>query len=68
MSRYRISVDREGCLADTICTAICSGNWYMADDGKASFKNEIIGEDDLECNREAALSCPTGVIKLKKIG
>lgn len=67
MSRYRIIVDREGCLADTICTAICSQNWYMADDGKASFRSGIIDDGQLECNREAARSCPTGVIKIEKL-
>lgn len=67
MSKYRISVDRSGCLADTICTAICPQNWFMDMDGKASFRNEIIDEEDLECNREAALSCPTGIIRINKI-
>lgn len=67
MTKYRISVDREGCLADTICTAICSDNWYMADDGKASYRDEIVDESQLQCNREAALSCPTGIIKIRKI-
>lgn len=68
MAKYRITVERDGCLADTICTAICSENWYMADDGKASFRSGEIDEKDYECNREASLSCPTGIIRITKIG
>lgn len=67
MAEYRISVDRNGCLADTICTAICSSNWFMDDDGKASFRKEIVDESEYECNKEAALSCPTGIIKITKV-
>lgn len=67
MSKYRISVDREGCLADTICTALCPDNWYIDNDGKASFKKEIIDESEYGDNKEAALSCPTGIIRIRKI-
>lgn len=67
LSRYRIDVERDRCLADTICTALSPENWYMDEDGKASFKKEIIDEGEYESNHEAALSCPTGIIKIRKI-
>lgn len=67
MVKYRISVDRNGCLADTICTAMCPENWFMDDDGKASFKKELIEEEEYQCNHEAALSCPTGIIKISRV-
>lgn len=67
MSKFRITVERSGCLADTICTAICSDNWFMDDDGKASFRKEIIDEEEYKCNIEAARSCPTGIIRVTKL-
>lgn len=67
MAKYKITLDREGCISDAICSSLCPENWYMAEDGKANFKKEKIGEDELECNKEAAKSCPTGIIKITKI-
>ncbi len=67
MAKYRISVDRSHCLADTICTALCPENWYMAEDGKAAMRREVIEESEYRSNHEAALSCPTGIIKIRKI-
>lgn len=64
LKQYRITVDREGCLADAICTAMCGENWFMDTDGRASFRNETIEESEYECNMEAAKSCPTGIIKI----
>ncbi|MCL5802403.1 MAG: ferredoxin [Thermoplasmataceae archaeon] len=67
MAGYKISLDRKGCLSDAICTALCPSNWFMDSDGKASFKNEVIGENELEDNMEASRSCPTGIIRISKI-
>lgn len=67
MVSYRISVDRDRCLADTICTAICPENWYMDEEGKAAFRKEVIDESGYECNHEAAKSCPTGIIKITRL-
>ena len=67
MTKYKITLDREGCVGDAICTALCSENWYMNSDGKASFRKEIIEESELNCNSEAEKSCPTGVIRISRI-
>lgn len=64
---YKISLDRKGCLSDAICTALCPSNWFMDTDGKASFRNEILNENELEDNMEASKSCPTGIIRISKI-
>ena len=66
MSRYRVSIDRKGCIGDAICTALCQ-NWYMDSDGKASFRNELIVQEEYDSNREASISCPTGVIKIDRV-
>ncbi len=66
MNRFRIDFEREKCLGDAICTAICS-NWYMDSDGKASYRNNEIGQEDYEENHEAEISCPAEIIKIRKI-
>lgn len=66
MVKFRIEIDRERCLGDAICTAICS-NWYMDSDGKASYRNSEIGQDEYVENHEAEISCPAAIIKIRKI-
>ena len=64
MTSYRITLDREGCIGDAICTALCPENWFMDEDGKAAFRKEVIEESEYQCNSEAENSCPTGVIRI----
>lgn len=67
MTRYKITLDRDGCIGDAICTALCQENWFMDSDGKANFKKAEFDDSELECNSEAEKSCPTGVIKILKL-
>lgn len=66
MAKYKVSIHRQGCIGDAICTAL-SKNWYMGIDGKASFRNEIIDESEYESNHEAEISCPVAVINIGKL-
>lgn len=66
MAKYKISIDRPGCIGDAICTAL-SRNWFMDSDGKASFHREIIDESEYESNYEAEISCPVAVIRMQKL-
>lgn len=66
MDKYRVSIDRQGCIGGAICTAL-SDNWFMDGDGKASFHNEVIEGPDYESNHEAEISCPVAVIKIQKL-
>lgn len=66
MAKYKVSIDRQGCIGDAICTAL-SRNWFMDSDGKASFRSEIIEESEYESNHEAEISCPVAVIRLQKL-
>jgi ferredoxin len=63
MATYKIVYDREGCIGAASCTAI-SENWEMSDDGKAIFHKEIISEEELAAEKEAAESCPVQVIHI----
>lgn len=65
MSSYRVSIDRKNCIGDAICTALCD-NFYMDSDGKASVRSEIIPDSKAEENIEAELSCPVGIIRIRK--
>jgi ferredoxin len=65
MAKYKIVQDRESCIADGVCAALCPDNWYIADDGLASpVKTEL---DDLGCNMDAAQACPVNIIHIYEI-
>ncbi|MEM3675566.1 MAG: ferredoxin [Thermoplasmataceae archaeon] len=64
--KYRVSVEREGCISDAICTALCR-NFVMDDSGKATVVKDVIDESEYLQNHEAEVSCPTGVIRITKI-
>ncbi|MEK7157948.1 MAG: ferredoxin [Patescibacteria group bacterium] len=63
MATYKIVYDREGCIGAASCTAV-SENWELSDDGKATFHKEMITEEELAKEREAAESCPVQVIHI----
>jgi ferredoxin len=65
MMAYRVRIERDKCMGDAICTALCS-NWYMDTDGKARFRQETISDSDYESNHEAEISCPAGIIEVRK--
>ncbi|MEM3399830.1 MAG: ferredoxin [Candidatus Micrarchaeia archaeon] len=66
MAKYRIVIDREGCIGCGTCAALCPDNWQIAEDGKSSpIETEV---DEIGCNQQAADSCPVGVIKIEKLG
>ncbi len=55
-----IKIDQESCIGCGACTAICPSVFRMNDDGKA----EVIKEDDVECAKNGAESCPVQAIKV----
>ena len=61
--KYSVSVNKEKCIGDAICTALCS-NWYMDANGKAQFRKKIISDEEYAENKEAEDSCPIGIIKI----
>lgn len=64
--KYKIIQKRELCIGCGACVSVCSGNWEMKSDSKASPKKTSIEEKDLKCNKEAADICPVKCIELKK--
>jgi len=64
---------RDKCIGCGTCAGICSEFWEMKDDGKASLKNSTLNSEtnnyelvveEVGCNKEAAASCPTQIIKI----
>jgi ferredoxin len=53
-----ISVDKNLCMGCGTCAAICPDVFAMTDDGKA----EAVSQDNMECAKNAAASCPTQAI------
>ena len=71
----RVVQEREKCIGCGNCVALCPKYWEMAEDGKATLlgskKNPKTGNHELEakeveCNQEAADSCPVQIIHIEK--
>jgi len=53
-----ISVDKNLCLGCGTCAAICPDVFVMNAEGKA----EVISQENIDCAKNAAASCPTQAI------
>ena len=71
----RVVQEREKCIGCGNCAALCPKYWEMAEDGKVTLlgakKNSKTGNHELEvkeveCNQEAADSCPVQIIHIEK--
>jgi len=60
----------EGCISCGICVSECHDNWEMKEDEEGKMIafpiKDTINEEELECNMNAAKSCPATVIHIKK--
>ena len=63
MSAYKITIDKENCIGDAICTALCD-NFYMDTDGKARLRKESIEDGEYDSKHEKEIYCPTLDIKI----
>ncbi len=64
MAKYKVTLNRIDCIGCGACVAACPSNWEMQSDGKTKQKKEIIGDSELQCNKEAKESCPVNVIDI----
>ncbi|MBU1019153.1 MAG: ferredoxin [Patescibacteria group bacterium] len=70
MAKFKIKHDRDNCIGCGACTMVCGQFWSIGDDGKADLKDAVnneleIDEEDLDCNKQAAESCPVAVIHVE---
>ena len=76
MGKYIVKHDRANCIGCAACEAVCNKFWQMSGDGKSDLKGAKtdengwqsleISEEDFQCNKEAAESCPVNVIHIEK--
>ena len=65
MARYKITLDREGCIGCGACTSVAPDFFEMGDDGKSQLKGKKKDELDLDNYDnilDAANTCPVNVI------
>lgn len=62
----KIILEREKCIGCGSCEALCPKYWKLADDSKIDFLGSKEGISEVECNQEAAESCPVQCIKIEK--
>lgn len=55
-----ISVNQDTCIGCGACASICPQTFALNADGKS----EVISQDDVECAKNAAESCPVQAISL----
>ncbi|MDD5606689.1 MAG: ferredoxin [Candidatus Pacebacteria bacterium] len=71
----KIIHERKKCIGCGSCAAVCPKYWEMAEDGKATLIGSVINSKEvyeleikkLDCNQEAADSCPINIIKVKNV-
>ena len=69
----KIIHEREKCIGCGSCAALCPKFWEMGDDGKSDLKGSRKNEEGnyeteteaVECNQDAADSCPVQIINIK---
>jgi ferredoxin len=65
--KFRVLHDRPNCIACGACAAV-SANWTLeTEDGLADPVKDVIGEDELAENQEAAEVCPVFIISVNEI-
>lgn len=70
----KIIHEREKCIGCGSCVALCPKFWEMAEDGKSDLKgatknsegNYELEVEEVDCNQEAADSCPVQIIHIIK--
>ncbi|MGM0629451.1 MAG: ferredoxin [Patescibacteria group bacterium] len=69
----KVIFEKEKCIGCGSCASICPSRWSLGEDGKASLREgaeneegKVVAEiEDVECNREAAQSCPVQCISVE---
>ena len=55
-----ITVNKDLCIGCGSCAALCPDVFTIGDDGKS----EVVGQDNVECSKNAAASCPVQAIEV----
>ncbi|MBS3145911.1 ferredoxin [Candidatus Woesearchaeota archaeon] len=78
MAKYKIIFDKEKCIGAMNCVAVNDKFWIHDGESKVNLVNSklnesskkfelIIGDKDLELNKQAADECPVDAIEIEKI-
>jgi ferredoxin len=60
----KVSVDKKNCIGCELCVSLCP-NVFEMKNGKSRPKKSSISEEDVECAKNSAESCPVKVIKVE---
>jgi ferredoxin len=69
----KIILERDKCIGCGACEAVCPKYWKISQDGKTNLKgskkeegeNYALELEEIDCNNQAAESCPVQCIHIK---
>ena len=79
MAKLRVRIDRDQCIADTVCVSLCPDVFEInEEDGKSQIKAQWrvdpnnpaegeVPEDLKDCVTSAAESCPVSIIHVEEV-
>jgi len=77
MPKFKVTIDRDQCISDGVCWALCPQVFEMnPDDGKSQIVEEyrtddvgtgVVPEDLGDCVKQAANSCPVQIIHVEEV-
>ena len=79
MAKYRVWIDRDQCISDMVCVALCPDVFEMnPEDNKSQIVEKwrpdpnniaegIIPEELKDCAEQAANSCPVSIIHVEEV-
>jgi len=76
--KYRVTIDRDQCIADMACVALCPQVFEMSEeDGKSQIVEQyrvegklgegVVPEELFECVKTAADACPIQIISVEEL-
>lgn len=76
MVKYKIEIDREGCIACGVCYTLDPSHYDSDEEGKskvvggktdASKSSGVFEDEEIDVVREAEVSCPVSVIVVTEL-
>lgn len=62
----KVTVSKDLCIGCGLCADTCPDVFVLGSDGKAEVKSQEAAQANLQCAKDASLTCPTEAIKVEE--